>query len=134
MIRLLPVYSLTLFLKTPGESSSGSAVGVSTGFAIVSLGVETDGSIVAPASRASLYAMKPTVGTIPMDGVIPVAKSLDSVGGMARSPQDLALITEVITKSSDLPPSGYSELMTGNWDNIRLGFLDESLEMTRLPM
>lgn len=78
--------------------------------------------------------MKPTVGTIPMDGVIPVAKSLDSVGGMARSPQDLALITEVITKSSDLPPSGYSELMTGNWDNIRLGFLDESLEMTRLPM
>lgn len=91
-----------LFLKTPRGSSSGPAVGVSAGFATVSLGVETDGLVVAPASRVALYAMKPTIGTISMDGVVPVAKSLDSVGGMARSPQDLASVTEHITKSSDL--------------------------------
>lgn len=83
--------------------------------------------MVAPASRASLYALKPTVGTIPMDGVVPIAKSLDSVGGMARSPEDLALVTEAITKSSALPRAGYLIGMTGKWDGIRLGFLDESL-------
>lgn len=66
-----------------------------------------------------------------MDGVVPIAKSLDSVGGMARSPEDLALITEVITKSSALPPAGYVRVMTGKWDGIHLGLLDESL--WRLP-
>jgi amidase len=71
--------------------------------------------------------MKPTVGSVPMDGVVPIAKSPDSVGGMARSPQDPALITEVITKPSGLPSTGYLKAMTGKWDDIRLGFLDESL-------
>lgn len=118
---------MLFFLQTPGGSSSGSGVGVAAGFAIVSLGVETVGSIVVPASRAALYALKPTAGTIPMDGVVPIAKSLDSVGGMARSPEDLALVTEAITKSSDRPPAGYSRGMSGKWDGIRLGFLDESL-------
>ncbi|KAF3407599.1 hypothetical protein DPV78_000711 [Talaromyces pinophilus] len=100
--------------STPGGSSSGSAVDVSAGFAIVSLGAETVGSMVAPASRASL-------------GVVPIAKSLDSVGGMARSPEDLALVAEVITNSSALQPAGYLIGMTGKWDGIRLGFLGESL-------
>ncbi|GAM40193.1 hypothetical protein TCE0_038f12344 [Talaromyces pinophilus] len=122
-----PRKNATVVDRTPGGSSSGSADDVSAGFAIVSLGAETVGSMVAPASRASLYALKPTVGTIPIDGVVPIAKSLDSVGGMARSPEDLALVTEVITNYSALQPAGYLIGMTGKWDGIRLGFLDESL-------
>lgn len=61
-----------------------------------------------------------------MDGVVLIAKSFDSVGGMARSPKDLALVTEAITNSSALPSAGYLRGMTGIWDGIRLGFLDES--------
>ena len=66
-----------------------------------------------------------------MDSVVPIAKSLDCVGGMARSPEDLTLVTGVITNSSALPPAGYLIGMTGKLDGIHLGFLDESL--WRLP-
>ncbi|KAM7188507.1 amidase signature enzyme [Naviculisporaceae sp. PSN 640] len=114
-------------LTTPGGSSSGSAVGVAAGFAILSLGVETQGSIVSPASRAALYAIKPTNGLVSMGGVIPVAESLDCVGGMARSPLDLALLTQIILKSPLPPGESFVEAMTGKWDGIRLGFVDETI-------
>lgn len=112
---------------TPGGSSSGSAVGVSAGFGIVSLGVETDGSIVSPASRATLYAMKPTVGTVSMDGVVPVSKSLDSVGAMARSPADLVVVIEMLQATGLNHDERLSQLMTHNWDGLRIGFVDEKI-------
>ncbi|KAL3706793.1 hypothetical protein TMatcc_007806 [Talaromyces marneffei ATCC 18224] len=98
--------------KTPGGSASGSAVDVPAGFAILPIDVET-------------------IGTVPMDGVATVAKVIDSVFGMARSPQDLALITDAITKYPALPPAGYLKAMTNKRYGIRLGFLGESL--WRLP-
>jgi amidase len=116
---------------TPGGSSSGSAVGVSAGFGIVSLGVETDGSIVSPASRAALYAMKPTIGTVSMDGVIPVSKSLDSVGAMARSPADLVVIMGMLQETGPDHNNSLSQFMTRRWDGLRIGFVDE--EIWKLP-
>ncbi|KAL6801328.1 amidase signature domain-containing protein [Trichoderma sp. SZMC 28013] len=104
-----------------------SAVGVSAGFGIVSLGVETDGSIVSPASRAALYAMKPTIGTVSMDGVIPVSKSLDSVGAMARSPADLAMVIEMLQATGTNRDERLSQLMTQKWDGLRIGFVDEKI-------
>ncbi|PON26710.1 hypothetical protein TGAM01_v204211 [Trichoderma gamsii] len=106
-------------------STKGSAVGVSAGFGIVSLGVETDGSIVSPASRAALYAMKPTIGTVSMDGVVPVTKSLDSVGAMARSPVDLAVVMEMSQAKGPGYGGGLSQLMTQKWDGLRIGFRKE---------
>ncbi|KAL6701537.1 amidase signature domain-containing protein [Trichoderma pleuroticola] len=103
----------------------GSAVGVSAGFGIVSLGVETDGSIVSPASRAALYALKPTIGTVSMDGVIPVSKSLDSVGAMARSPADLAMVIEMLQATGPNHDERLSQLMTQKWDGLRIGFRKE---------
>ncbi|PTB39058.1 hypothetical protein M441DRAFT_71393 [Trichoderma asperellum CBS 433.97] len=104
-----------------------SVVGVSAGFGIVSLGVETDGSIVSPASRAALYAMKPTIGTVSMDGVIPVSKSLDSVGAMARSPADLAVVIEMLQATGPNHDERLSQLMTQKWDGLRIGFVDEKV-------
>jgi amidase len=103
-------------------------VGVSAGFALLSLGVETDGSIVSPASRAALYALKPTIHTVSMERVIPVSQNLDSVGGMARSPRDLAILTELLQgTTSELPDRSYVDTLNGGWEGLRMGFVDEKI-------
>ncbi|KAM0450848.1 hypothetical protein ACHAO4_006239 [Trichoderma viride] len=123
-------YTRSAYVRGPlklDEGAMGSAVGVSAGFGIVSLGVETDGSIVSPASRAALYAMKQTIGTVSMDGVVPVSKSLDSVGAMARSPSDLAVVMEMLQATGPNPDESLSQLMTRKWDGLRIGFVDEKI-------
>ncbi|KAG8526852.1 uncharacterized protein KY384_008281 [Bacidia gigantensis] len=72
--------------STPCGSSSGSAAGVAAGFAPVSVGTETDGSICLPATRAALYAMKATVGAINMTAAQPANPDFDSAGGLAKTP------------------------------------------------
>ncbi|KAL7786093.1 amidase signature domain-containing protein [Trichoderma afarasin] len=127
-------YTRSAYVRGPlklDEGAMGSAVGVSAGFGIVSLGVETDGSIVSPASRAALYAMKPTIGTVSMDGVVPVSKSLDSVGAMARSPTDLAMVIEMLQATGPNHDERLSQVMTQKWDGLRIGFVDE--EIWKLP-
>ncbi|UKZ92115.1 uncharacterized protein TrAFT101_007083 [Trichoderma asperellum] len=79
------------------------------------------------ASRAALYAMKPTIGTVSMDGVIPVSKSLDSVGAMARSPADLAVVIEMLQATGPNHDERLSQLMTQKWDGLRIGFVDEKV-------
>ncbi|UKZ70721.1 uncharacterized protein TrAtP1_011692 [Trichoderma atroviride] len=127
-------YTRSAYVRGPLKLDEGamghsvrSAVGVSAGFGIVSLGVETDGSIVSPASRAALYAMKPTIGTVSMDGVVPVSKSLDSVGAMARSPADLAVVVEMLQATGPNHDERLSQLMTQKWDGLRIGFVDETI-------
>lgn len=69
-------------LSAPGGSSTGSAVAVSSGFSTLAVGTDTIGSLITPANRAALYALKPTVGQVPMDGIFNLSKTFDSVGGM----------------------------------------------------
>jgi amidase len=78
----------------PCGSSSGSAVGVSAGFAPAALGSETDGSLVCPANRAALYTIRMSVGLSSRSGVIPISSTQDTVGPMAKSTYDAALILE----------------------------------------
>lgn len=80
----------------PSGSSSGSAVGVSAGFAPAALGSETDGSIVSPAARAAAYGIKPSIGLVSRSGVIPIAASQDTVGPIAKSTYDAALLLQSI--------------------------------------
>ncbi|KAL1916387.1 uncharacterized protein VTP21DRAFT_5578 [Calcarisporiella thermophila] len=82
--------------ESPSGSSSGSAVAVAADFVTVSLGSDTDASIVAPASRNALVGLRPTVGLTPRDLVIPIAHSFDTVGPMAKSVEDAAIVMEVI--------------------------------------
>jgi amidase len=73
----------------PGGSSSGSAVAVATGEADVAFGSDTGGSIRAPSACCGTYGLKTTFGRIPVDGVWPLAPSLDTIGPMATSVRGL---------------------------------------------
>ncbi|GME34936.1 Amidase [Neofusicoccum parvum] len=80
----------------PGGSSAGSAVAVAAGFAPLAVGSDTVGSLITPANRAALYALKPTVGEVPMDGVFALSRSFDAVGGMAKSAADLTFLMDAL--------------------------------------
>ncbi|KAG7291481.1 hypothetical protein NEMBOFW57_001500 [Staphylotrichum longicolle] len=90
------------------------AIGLAAGFAPVSIGTETDGSIVYPATRAGLYAMKPNVGAVPLEGAMPVNSNFDVHGGFAKSPQDLADLLEIMMartlSTPELPTSWEARL------------------------
>lgn len=86
--------------RSVGGSSSGSGAAISAGFAPLAIGTETDGSIVCPASMTGCVGIKPTVGSVSRDGVIPISSSMDSPGPMARTVLDAALLLEAISDIS----------------------------------
>ncbi|GER85910.1 amidase [Dictyobacter vulcani] len=83
--------------RTACGSSSGSAVAVAANLVAVSLGSETDGSILCPASICDVVGIKPTVGLTSRAGVIPISHSQDSVGPFARTVTDAAIVLGAIT-------------------------------------
>lgn len=78
--------------RVPGGSSSGSASATAAGLVDFALGTDCGGSIRVPASYCGLYGMRPTHGSIPTEGVVPFAPSLDCVGWFARNPDLLARV------------------------------------------
>jgi amidase len=68
----------------PGGSSSGSAVAVASGEAEVGIGTDTGGSVRVPAACCGIVGLKTTHGRVPLDGVLPLAESLDTVGPLGR--------------------------------------------------
>src|SRR5207302_6788220 len=78
--------------RTPGGSSSGSAAAVASGMCLGALGTQTGGSITRPASYCGVASCKPTWGRVSLDGVLPLAPSMDHVGAMTRSIHDLAMM------------------------------------------
>lgn len=99
----------------------GSAVAVAAGFAPLSIGTETVGSIVTPSSRAGLYALKPTVGDVDMEGVFTLSKTLDSAGPMAKSARDLLPLMDILTQPA--LPFEYRE----DWVGLSIGFADPDI-------
>src|SRR5437016_4389626 len=79
---------------TPGGSSSGSAAAVAAGMVPVTIGEQTQGSILRPASYCGVTGFKPTYGLLSMDGVLPLAKSLDTLGFFTHTPADMLLLWE----------------------------------------
>lgn len=75
---------------SPSGSSSGSAVAVTADLVPVSIGTETDGSIIAPSSANSVVGFKPTRGSIPGEGIFPLIKKVDTAGPVAKSVKDAA--------------------------------------------
>jgi amidase len=77
-------------------SSSGSAAAVAADFAAFALGTDTSGSIRGPANVAGLFGLRPTRGLISRGGVVPQSLSFDTVGILARSPEDVAIVLDTI--------------------------------------
>lgn len=94
---------------TPGGSSSGSAVAVAARGVFGSLGTDTGGSVRWPAALCGITALRPTTGRVSLDGVFPRAWSIDTVGPMARTAEDCALLFAAICgeyMSIELPRTG----------------------------
>ncbi len=82
---------------TPGGSSSGSAAAVAAGHVPLAIGTQTAGSVIRPAAFCGVYGCKPSQGMISRSGVLQTAKSLDQIGGFARTLDDLALLIDALT-------------------------------------
>ena len=99
---------------TPGGSSSGSAVAVAARMCPVAMGSQTVGSVLRPSSYNGIVGLKPTYGRVSRRGVVPVSWSLDTVGWMGRTVEDVALLLQVMAGpdeqdpvASRLPPGDY---------------------------
>ena len=102
-----------------GGSSSGSGAAVGAGIVSIAVGSETDGSIVCPASLNGCVGIKPTVGSIPRDAMIPISASQDTPGPMAQNVSQAALLLEVLTGKA-----GYQSAINGS-SEIRIGVVKE---------
>jgi amidase len=87
--------------RNPCGSSSGSAVGVAASLAQVAIGTETDGSIVCPAGQNGIVGLKPTLGLVSRDGIVPISAEQDTAGPMARHTVDAALLLQVLAGEDD---------------------------------
>jgi len=87
--------------RSASGSSSGTAAAVAASFAPLGVGTETDGSIVSPASICGLVGLKPTVGRLSRDGIVPISPSQDTPGPMTRSVADAALLYAAMAGGDD---------------------------------
>ncbi len=83
-----------------GGSSSGSGAAVAAGITAMAVGSETDGSIVCPSSLNGCVGIKPTVGSIPRDAMVPISASQDTPGPMAQTVAQASLLLDVLTGQS----------------------------------
>lgn len=105
-------------------SSSGSAVSVAAGYAPFSIGTETDGSLVCPSGRAALYTIKPTIGIVSQEGIIPISNLFDAAGPMTKTTHDLATLFDILASKD--PSDSFTNDLTGSWSDISVGTLDPS--------
>lgn len=88
--------------RTPGGSSSGSAAAVACGMCLGALASQTGGSITRPASYCGVCSLKPSYRRVNVDGVLPLAPSLDHVGVMANCVRDLAILLQPLAGADDI--------------------------------
>src|SRR5881275_3278489 len=104
---------------TSWGSSSGSANGAAANLCAAAIGTETDGSITGPSAVENIVGLKPTLGLVSQDGIIPIAHEQDTAGPMARSDTDIAILLGVLQSpfgeviGHDLP-SDYTQFLDPN--------------------
>ncbi|MER7084012.1 amidase, partial [Saccharopolyspora kobensis] len=101
--------------RITGGSSGGSGAAVAAGMVPLALGTDTGGSVRIPAALCGVVGFKPAFGAIPVDGVFPLAQSLDHVGVLARSPQDCRAAYRVLAGLRDAPSRERGETATIGW-------------------
>jgi len=115
----------------PGGSSSGSGTALATGLVLGAIGTDTGGSIRNPASFCAVSGLKPTYGRVSRHGVFPLSWSLDTVGPMARSVHDVALLLNPIAghdsadpASAVAPVEDYTATLAAGVRGLRIGIPD----------
>jgi amidase len=109
---------------TPGGSSSGSGIAASANLAAVAIGSETSGSILSPGSQNGVVGLKPTLGLISRDGILPITADQDTAGPIARTVTDVARVLSVIAGHDPNDPATAACLQPGNWFADYTQFLD----------
>src|SRR5262245_11587459 len=89
--------------RSPGGSSGGSAASVAAGMALATIGTDTGGSIRIPAAACGIVGLKPTLGEISTDGVVPLSATLDHVGPLAQTVADAALVYHALLGDAVAP-------------------------------
>jgi aspartyl-tRNA(Asn)/glutamyl-tRNA(Gln) amidotransferase subunit A len=122
---------------SPSGSSSGNGIAIVAGLALGGIGTDTAGSVRGPAAANGHTGLKVTYGRVPKTGVVPLADSLDTVGPMARSARDCAILLDAVSGHDPGDPHATRvELpdtlpeLTGSVDQLRIGlprpyFFDE---------
>ena len=110
--------------RNPSGSSSGSAVAVSANLCALSVGTETDGSIISPASINGIAGIKPTGGLVSAEGIIPISFTQDTAGPMARTLEDAIVLLEAMSGRD------YSGVLGANLagrplEGMRLGYAEK---------
>ncbi len=103
--------------RSPSGSSSGSAAAVAASLAQVAIGTETDGSIVSPAAVCGVVGLKPTLGAVPGEGIVPVSSAQDTAGPIGRNVVDIAITQAVLagTRPFDLAGASLAGTRLGLW-------------------
>ncbi|MBE3554528.1 MAG: amidase [Thermicanus sp.] len=104
----------------PGGSSSGSAVAVSSGSVDFALGTDTGGSVRIPSAYCGIYGFRPTHGSVPLDGVIPLSQSFDTVGWMARDAKTLLRVGEALFDGMEETEGEFQQILFGRdaWEMV----------------
>ena len=106
--------------RSPGGSSGGSAVAVAAGMALAALGTDTGGSIRIPAAACGIVGLKPTLGEVSTDGVVPLSRTFDHVGPFARTVGDARLLHQATSGITGDSRSSGADLRRSAAD-LRLG-------------
>jgi amidase len=110
--------------RNPSGSSAGSGSAASANLCAIAIGTETDGSVVSPSSVNGLVGIKPTVGLWSRTGIIPISKTQDTAGPMARTVRDAAILLGALTGED--PQDIYTAASKGKTEPDYTKFLDEN--------
>ena len=116
---------------SPGGSSGGSGAAVAAGLCCAAIGTDTGGSIRIPASYCGVVGFKPSYGLVSTRGIVPLSRSLDHAGPLARTVADVALFMDALAGfdarciESRRGPTNFGSPGDGRLDGVRLGIVDQ---------
>jgi aspartyl-tRNA(Asn)/glutamyl-tRNA(Gln) amidotransferase subunit A len=117
--------------RTPGGSSSGSAVALAARMTPCAIGTDTGGSVRVPASWCGITGLKTTIGRISTYGVLPLSPTLDTPGPMARSVEDCAILLALLQGGDPHYPLTFALPPSAPLDSLRKGV--KGLRLARMP-
>ena len=81
---------------------------------------------ISPGSRAALYSIKPTIGLVSQNGIVPISSFYDTAGPMTKSALDVADLLDVIVDPTKtrIPDRGYASVLSSSWADLKVGVLD----------